>query len=45
MNEFECQLHYSESRREGWDHWESVRFLVNEFCLRKREQERRRADA
>jgi len=40
MTPIECMLHYTASRREGWDHWESVRFLLNEFCrLRKEEQE------
>jgi len=41
MNNIECQLHYAESRREGWDHWEAVRFLLDEF---NREQERCRRD-
>ena len=23
-----CRLHYAELRREGWDHWESVRLVI-----------------
>jgi hypothetical protein len=24
MNARDCMINYSECRREGWDHWESV---------------------
>jgi hypothetical protein len=28
MNAFHCMLTYSEARREGWDHWESIWFVL-----------------
>ena len=28
MSAFECMLTYSQARREGWDHWESVWFVL-----------------
>lgn len=29
MNHAQMMSHIAESRREGWDHWEAIRFALN----------------